>query len=532
MATFSRLTMGDILSRFGSTMLSVLTGVVDRDGIVNSVTFYDPLEPPSASSGALVLGIGLDSDEEISEALDRLDAEKAVALVVRESAGARQLRPGRRTIVLELARSASWTQLTTMLSAGLELSRRQISSFADGGDSETDLFELANSLADMLGGPVTIEDMSSRIHAFSADQAQADEPRKQNVLGRQVSRKHNDVLEQVGVFAEIYSSSKPVFVPSIVEGSRPRMAMRIRAGSENLGSIWAIVDKPLTEARQQAFIEGANVVALSMVRRQIIADAGARLRSALVARLIEGGQAAVEAAEQLGTVDGLSCVLAIAPIEALEHEPGREADLESTARSLAAFLNMAEPRAVSSLVGRTIYAIVPLRAGSGTSSARELAAGFLKRVPASEQLAIGISDPADDVASLAAFRRQADVALRVLRLPRRRGTQVATHAEIQMDALLLRLGDLLAAEHQQLGGPLGALADYDAANDGSMVATVAAHLDAFGDVASAAAAVHVHPNTFRYRLKRIEEIAGISLADPDTRLTLALQLRLGEQSRS
>jgi DNA-binding PucR family transcriptional regulator len=36
----------------------------------------------------------------------------------------------------------------------------------------------------------------------------------------------------------------------------------------------------------------------------------------------------------------------------------------------------------------------------------------------------------------------------------------------------------------------------------------------------------VHPNTFRYRLRRLVEMFGVDLEDPDTRLLLHLQLRL------
>jgi DNA-binding PucR family transcriptional regulator len=36
----------------------------------------------------------------------------------------------------------------------------------------------------------------------------------------------------------------------------------------------------------------------------------------------------------------------------------------------------------------------------------------------------------------------------------------------------------------------------------------------------------VHPNTFRYRLRRLCEITGMDLGDHDTRLAMMLQLKL------
>lgn len=57
------------------------------------------------------------------------------------------------------------------------------------------------------------------------------------------------------------------------------------------------------------------------------------------------------------------------------------------------------------------------------------------------------------------------------------------------------------------------------------LATLRAILDHPG-IAEAAAALGVHRNTIAYRLRRIEELTGWSLADPDLRFPLALALRL------
>lgn len=58
--------------------------------------------------------------------------------------------------------------------------------------------------------------------------------------------------------------------------------------------------------------------------------------------------------------------------------------------------------------------------------------------------------------------------------------------------------------------------------------TLQAYLDGFGDIAAVAARLHVHPNTIRYRVRRIETLLDTSLADPDDRLVLGLGLRATE----
>jgi sugar diacid utilization regulator len=52
------------------------------------------------------------------------------------------------------------------------------------------------------------------------------------------------------------------------------------------------------------------------------------------------------------------------------------------------------------------------------------------------------------------------------------------------------------------------------------------YLDTLGDTARTAAMSRVHPNTVRYRLRRIQAELGISLTNADDRLLLWLQLRL------
>jgi DNA-binding PucR family transcriptional regulator len=60
---------------------------------------------------------------------------------------------------------------------------------------------------------------------------------------------------------------------------------------------------------------------------------------------------------------------------------------------------------------------------------------------------------------------------------------------------------------------------------GALVATLSAYLDCFGDVRAAAEKLGVHPNTFRYRLRRLQQQVGLNLSDPAERLVAALQLR-------
>jgi DNA-binding PucR family transcriptional regulator len=45
-------------------------------------------------------------------------------------------------------------------------------------------------------------------------------------------------------------------------------------------------------------------------------------------------------------------------------------------------------------------------------------------------------------------------------------------------------------------------------------------------VTKAAAATFVHPNTFRYRMRRVVQVSGLDLDDSEARLAAMLQLRV------
>ncbi|NUR91061.1 MAG: PucR family transcriptional regulator, partial [Nonomuraea sp.] len=138
---------------------------------------------------------------------------------------------------------------------------------------------------------------------------------------------------------------------------------------------------------------------------------------------------------------------------------------------------------------------------------------------------IGVGRLAESLAQVARSRADADRALRVLRARGGSG-HVAGYTEVHFESLLMQVADVAAAEEQTPTGPYQRLLAHDAEHGSELVATLRAYLDAFGDVNAACARVHVHANTFRYRLKRLCEISGLDLADPDARLTIMLQLRI------
>ncbi len=117
---------------------------------------------------------------------------------------------------------------------------------------------------------------------------------------------------------------------------------------------------------------------------------------------------------------------------------------------------------------------------------------------------------------------------RILRVLRQSGGQarVARGADVQLESLVLELRDLSASRGEGPMEPIARLLRYDERHDAQLVPTLRAWLETFGDVAAASASQFVHANTFRYRLRRVQEISGLDLEDADARFAAMLQLRM------
>jgi DNA-binding PucR family transcriptional regulator len=91
-----------------------------------------------------------------------------------------------------------------------------------------------------------------------------------------------------------------------------------------------------------------------------------------------------------------------------------------------------------------------------------------------------------------------------------------------VELLVVGSPDLATDLRERVMGPLQDLPSGAAAR---ALETLRAWLDAHGDVSTAAAALHVHPQTVRYRLTSLREIYGEALHDPVRRLELTVGLR-------
>ncbi len=522
-----------VLEEFGTTLLDVVAGEI-TERTVEAIVIHDPLDEPESPRGALVLGVGVRDAGDAVRMLPRLGLSGAVALVVRApfaaspEVTAAAAESG--VAVLSLTRGTAWAHLAGLLRAlmtpGDPDDARPVTF---GGILAGDLFAVANAIAALLGFPVTIEDRNSRLVAYSARQDGPDGRGPVQAVPPQYTR----ILEERGLFQEVSRSEQPVLVSELVAEIDARTVLAVRAGEEVLGTIWVSTAEPLSEEHLQALHDAAKLVAMHMVWQRTDADAERRRRAGLLRTALDGGTDAPETLHRLGLRDEAMVVLALTLVDAAPAAPDRisadrvspallAAERKRVADAFAVHLAFAHPRAVTGLIGDVAYGVLP--SGDDESAVR-LATEFLTRVRSAQQPVVGIGRVARDGAELARSRSGADRALRVLRAASgsHRAGPVVRFDDVHAEALLL---ELPVPAKDLPSGAIARLAAYDEEHQSALVDTLRAWLDAFGDVAAASAAMYVHTNTFRYRLRRVTEVGLIDLDDPDARFAAMLQLRL------
>ncbi len=212
--------------------------------------------------------------------------------------------------------------------------------------------------------------------------------------------------------------------------------------------------------------------------------------------------------------------------------------------------------AVVAALGEQIIVLIPVPAGggaepgdaapgdaaaaegaptTGTPAAHAFAARLRAAAPVLEcdrariRLSAGVSAPAEGVAALAGALHEAQSACRlaVIRAGSGAGAvSVVTSDEVASHELLLASvpGSVLRSFRDRLLGPLVA---YDERHRAELLPTLREFLACSGSWHACAAAMYVHVNTVRYRIRRIEELTGRDLSSLADQVDFFLALRIG-----
>lgn len=513
------LTVQGVVDRVGPTLLRA-TLIVDQPCPVSDVVIAEPGRRTQLAAGDLVLGVSVGTGKEAVELVRHAGDRGAAAVLLKPPTAGQSavLAAGRAagTALVEVRSGTGWAQLVWLLRTVLDAAADAAETGQDTEAGLGDLFRLADAVASVVDAPVTIEDANSRVLAYSARQDRTDPARVSTIMGRRVP---DDVLARFrsrGVFRELSRGGNPIYVAAQRDGTLPRLIVPIRMGGELLGSMWAVVPDRVPEARAAAFADAGAVVALHLLRRRARVDAERRHSAERVRALLEGDGSARVAAAELDLADVPHRVVAI-------DAAGRDYadDLRTEGLRLALWeritTGIGRRPAVADLHG-LLYAVVPDGSGEGGWDALRAALSG----PAGEHALAAAGAPAP-LAELPRSRVQAQETLGLLRAGLVSGG-VADYQETWAVLALHRLATSAAAAGVADVGPLPSLRQHDEANGTDYLHTLYEWLRHPGDPRAAGQALRIHPNTLRYRMRRVAELTGVDLTDPDIRLALLVQL--------
>ncbi|WP_396928147.1 PucR family transcriptional regulator [Mycolicibacterium sp.] len=481
---------------------------IPRSTEVRSVVMHERTDDRTVV-GDVLLGIGARSAK---EAVRWAAAARAAVVLIRDDdeddtafSGAAE---GVAVMVVDAA--MSWSELSAVI-YGLVLEGRE----TESGRGPTDLFALADSLAEATGGAVIIEDRLTRVLAYSRRQQDADPARVATIIERQAPEQLRELFDARGVYTHLAASDEPMFIPAEREhGMTGRMVVAVRSGRELMGSVWLECPAPLTGAALGALADGARTVALHLLRSRASADLERQVESELVIRLLEGAADAAIAASRLGLPHTALRVIAVQAFIGTE----RDAALLLTFERATTGFGWSRPGR-SALAGNTVYTLLP---GEQADTARRWVTGLAAALPERVTVVAGISEVAD-VADLVAARQEADecLALHEISPP---DTPPPAYGDSWDDILLQRLRTAARSGRAPQRGPVAELRRHDRDHSTDYVPTLQAWLQSQGDPAEAGNRLGVHENTVRYRLRKMADITNLQLDDAKKRLAMMIEL--------
>ncbi|SDS11834.1 PucR C-terminal helix-turn-helix domain-containing protein [Brevibacterium siliguriense] len=454
-----------------------------------------------------------------------------------------------------------------------------------------DLSALAAVIAETTDASITIEDPASRVLAHANLGGELDEIRRETILSGAIPDWRIAELEESGFLDMVRRSTDVVERPA--EGTSPaRSVIALRSEGELIGTIWAaypaeVDPEPLREVLRDA-ARAALPVMLRTLRRSPFEK---RIRREALGAILAGSADLGPSATLLSLpFSGSYCVLAFTEV-APEREPVLRFHLRAAfADAVLAHLSSAGGSSVRTSPahagqtnigqagnglahigadraeagqGRHLAALVQMSEPMNAERVRDHVIAVLRRsLPTAETLRFGVGTPVDRLDVVHRSWTEAAYIVDAVRNsteddpgsddggvadtqtpkgsdaqggPGARGRIVgATIRDVSARVAGLQVADVLLSADERTSSrvlaPAQALAAHDGKHNGSLLDTLRVYFATVGNSAEASRRLHVHTNSLRHRLGRIEEITGLSTAEPAERLWLELSVLVYDRS--
>ncbi|HEY3575120.1 MAG TPA: GAF domain-containing protein [Arthrobacter sp.] len=314
------------------------------------------------------------------------------------------------------------------------------------------------------------------------------------------------------------SAARTLPVPFTVKG-RQYTVMSAVAGDQHLASL--IVAGHISQDRLAVLERSALVLSAALLFERTFQDAQYRLQLELIDELLnprsEDTEALKRRAGRFGLADNTPLVVRVVGVR----EDQRQ-------RALAVLKRHAQDRPGITALHESHLCVIEPPAPRGSPGADRGADKGQSIVDALKHqridASVGSSQAVTGFSRLTGAHAEADAVLRALQALSRNG-EAADRAALGTAGMLLGAMDSPFAA-QLLAAQLGPLLDYDSRRGTQLVLTAWTFLENDASGTAAAEALHVHPNTLRQRLERIDTVLGASWRRGGRSLDIHVALRL------
>lgn len=402
-----------------------------------------------------------------------------------------------------------------------------------------DFTELADLISERVHNPITIEDFNHRLIAYSTHGNWTDQARMETIMGRRVPETVLNRLWQDGVIQELMGCDDPIRIQAKNEvGLGDRVAISIRKGQSVLGYIWVQeVNRHLSEYEMQLLRLAAKAMIPKLHQRQtkrrIQQEKSKEFFWEMLLGQISSHQEIQTKAEDIG-------IKLPRPFSVFLFQT-HLSDYPSVQKELNYLLHNLKdsfPLTQFPLVVTDQRRLVVLGGGGDTRiDFHDRSLSFVRDIVQRLQDRFG-ELPVSGVygmpySSFSYVKQSYHQALAVLRaknnLPQET-KDILGYVDLGIYRLLPMLGEKNEAE-SYVNYRLEKLKRYDLDNQSHLLQTLEVYLDCAGRVNAASQHLHIHPNTLAYRLKRISEVAGLNLDDPNQRFAMFIDLKLMKLSQ-
>jgi purine catabolism regulator len=400
--------------------------------------------------------------------------------------------------------------------------------------------EICRTLAELLESAVVVEDASFHLLAHAG--GSADPHRKETILRQGTPHRVLYDPQIQRMLREVEARRGPMKVPAFphLGMSRERLIAPIFAANQVLGYI-SVLDHPShnEELAFMAIEQAALVLALAIAKERELSDVEGRVRGEFLEDLLHGTYGDEAAAQRRARHVGYplhgSHIVVLVDIDDFRgfvrarqiSEDAIQALKREFLRRATGVFRASYQRALVQGRSDQVVALLPLGTEVADHQSRSHALGLQIQQAVADwkpgfSVSVGFSAPVEAPGAIEGALREVTSVMESLARFKRWG-QVVAVPELGLTGLLAAVSDERLVDYSRRH--LGPLVEHDTARKAALVATLRAYLET-GEQQQAAQRLRVHPNTLRYRLDRIREITGLDLEDPETRLNLAVALRV------